>query len=327
MRAIFLWISFCIAGCDEPPPPDPRPAGGTTPELVYARGRDALATEGITTLRWGLTPFVSTTSVATQNRPTLELVATRLGVPIDIVVADNYGDLETKLLEGEIDVATMSPYAYVQAKRMSSDIQVFATHISDGAETYGGYIVTHETREVHTVKDVRGLKFAYVDPRSSSGWLFPASRLLDAGIHPVDDVDGMFYGSHAAVIQAVVSGRADVGATYGGALEQGRSRIPGAENLRIIARTQRIPFDAYVARAGLPGAGRDAIQAALASVSTRDSAGRNALSSFRNINGFMPALDPHYKGVRTVDEEVSAALEASGNALPPLLPIEPPASP
>ena len=72
---------------------------------------------------------------------------------------------------------------------------------------------------------------------------------------------------------------------------------------------------------------RYAIQAALASVSTRDSAGRNALSSFRNINGFMPALDPHYKGVRTVDEEVSAALEASGNALPPLLPIEPPASP
>jgi phosphate/phosphite/phosphonate ABC transporter binding protein len=302
------------------PSANPREA---EPEIIYARGREALAVEGITSLRWGLTPYVSATSVQDQYRPTLALVASRIGIPIEISVGESYSDLEQLLVRGQIDIATMSPYAYVRAKELVPEIQVFATHISGGSETYGGYIVAREDSQIHTIRDVAGHRFAFVDPRSSSGWLFPASRLLDSGMHPVDDVSGVFYGSHAAVIKAVVQGKAEVGATYGGALEQGRGSIPGAKSLRIVARTKRIPFDAYVVRAGMHRAARDALQLALGSVSTRDSVGREALSPLLGLNGFMQASDSHYKGVRAVDAEVRAALEASGSGLPATAPPPP----
>jgi phosphonate transport system substrate-binding protein len=295
-------------------------AGVPEPELVFARGRQSLAAEGTTRLRWGLTPFISATSVKEQYQPTLNLVSSRIGIPIEITVGTSYANLEQLLLEGQIDVATMSPYAYVRAKELAPDIQVFATHISGGSETYGGYLVAREDREIHTVKDVKNQRFAFVDPRSSSGWLFPASRLLDAGVHPVDDVESMFYGSHSAVIQAVVRGHADVGSTYAGALIDGRGSIPGAESLKIVARTQRIPFDAYVVRTGFPRAARDALQLALGSVSTRDSVGRDALAPLLGLNGFMPAMDSHYRAVRAVDAEVRVALETSGTGLPPTAP-------
>ena len=322
MRAALL-VALLGLSCQGDPGPSTK-ARVPEPELIFARGRQALAAEGTTRLRWGLTPFISVTSVEQQYRPTLALVSSRLGLPIEIQVGESYSDLEQRLLDGSIDVATMSPYAYVRAKELAPDIQVFATHISRGSETYGGYLVAREDREVHTVQDTKNQRFAYVDPRSSSGWLFPASRLLDAGIHPVDDVEGMFYGSHSAVIEAVVRGEAVVGATYAGALVEGRGSIPGAEMLKIVARTQRIPFDAYVVRAGFPRAARDALQVALGSVSTRDSVGREALAPLLGLNGFMPAMDSHYRRVYAVDAEVRAALETSKSGLPPTAPPEPP---
>ena len=45
------------------------------------------------------------------------------------------------------------------------------------------------------------------------------------------------------------------------------------------------------------------------------------------LNGFMPVIDSHYKGVRAVDADVRTSLELSGSGLPPTLPPEPEPSP
>ncbi len=319
MTTLVLGLLLGLACHSEPGPKVGHKYRRNDPEVQYARGREALTSEGITRIRWGITPFVSATSVKSEWSPTLSLISSKLGMPIDTEVGDGYADLEERLLSGQIDVAIMSPYAYVQAKKIAPGLQVFATHISGGSETYGGYLVTRGDQSLDSVESLKKRRFAYVDPRSSSGWLFPASRLLDAGIHPVEDVQGHFYGSHAAVIEAVVNGQADVGATYDGALVQGRGSIVGADSLRIIARTHRIPFDAYVVRADFPPAARTALQVAMSSISTRDAVGREALAPLLSMNGFMAITDSHYKMVRTVDSEVRAAIEASGTGLPSII--------
>ncbi len=315
MTGIFLLSLFWA--CESPQYTARSRVRPRDPELIYSRGREALTELGITRLRWGLTPFVSATTIEQQYRPTLELVSKRLGVPIDIVVGESYADIEQQLLNGSIDIAAMSPYAYVRAKAAEPDIQVFSTHISGGTETYGAYIVATENGPIKTLQDTVGKPFAYVDERSSSGWLFPAARMLDANIHPAKDVQGAFYGSHAAVIEAVISGEVAAGATYDGALAEGRGSIPKADTLRIIARTKRIPFDAYVFRSGFTRQVHEAMQEALSSVSTRDAVGRKALAPLLGINGFMPTVDGHYKTVREVEAQVRKALDEQGSPLPP----------
>ena len=60
---------------------------------------------------------------------------------------------------------------------------------------------------------IYGHTMAYVAQGSASGWLFPASRLLEEGIHPLDDVVPVWAGDHNEVINKVKSGEAHAGAT------------------------------------------------------------------------------------------------------------------
>ena len=114
----------------------------------------------------------------------------------------------------------------------------------------------------------------------------------------------------------IASGEVDAGATYNAALSEGRGRIPGANNLRVIARTERIPYDAYVVRSGFPVKAILGLQKALSSVSTRDSKGRKALAPLGDINGFIRTDNTHYRSVREIEARVQSLLELPGGRLP-----------
>jgi phosphate/phosphite/phosphonate ABC transporter binding protein len=317
---VWLLTLLLILGCEDRPETARTRIDRVSAEVMYSQAREALLQAGIRELTWAVTPFVSTTSVDEQYRPTINLVSQRLGIPMNILVGESYADVEHLLLSGEADIAVMSPYAYVQAKAQVPDIQVFATHIANGTESYGAYILARTDSDIQNLNDIKGKRFAFVDPRSTSGWLFPASRMMDEGINPLKDIEGHFYGNHQRVIEAIVSGEVAAGSTYDGALATGRGNIAGAGNLEVIARTQRIPYDAYVLRTGIPKGVILGLQKALSSVSTRDPGGRSALAPLMDINGFIQADNADYKSVRAVDRRVRQLLELGGT-LPTAIPL------
>ena len=315
---IWLWLSACS---NEKPEAVRSRIFQMPASEMYKQTRNALQEEGIDHLVWGLTPFVSAEGVDEQYRPTISIVSEKLGIPIHMRAGEDYQDVENMLINGTVDIALMSPYAYVRAKAESPDIRVFATHIAKGTESYGAYILTREDSPIRTLSELRGKSFGFVDPRSSSGWLFPISRMMDDEINPIRELKGRFYGSHERVIRAIANGEVSAGATYDGALADGRGRIPGANNLRVIARTERIPYDAYVLRAGFPEEAVLGIQKALSTVSTRDARGRTALAPLVDINGFIWAEDSHYRSVRMIEEKVQRLLELPGGKLPEFVQI------
>lgn len=320
---MFWLILLGILGCriDEP---EVRGTIAQTPaRQMYTEAHDALRAAGIEKLTWGVTPYVTSSGhLEDRYRPMLKMVSERISTPIDAVAGENYEDVETLLLSGQIDLAVMSPYAYVRAHAKDNNIRAIVSHIANGTESYGAYILTREDSPIQKLADLRDKRFGFVDQRSSSGWLFPASRLLDEGINPLTDIKGRFYGNHARVIAAIASGEVDAGATYNAALKEGRGAIPGAKNLRVIARTERIPYDAYVVRSGFPVEAILGLQKAISSVSTRDSAGRRALESLSDINGFIRVDDSHYRRVRDTEDRVRSLLDLPGGKLPDPMPAQ-----
>lgn len=315
-------VLLSLLGCRD----DQTTARGTiaqTPaNVVYEQTRDALQAAGITKLTWAVTPYMTSSGeVEERHRPMLDMVAERISTPIDVVAGQSYEDVETLLLTKAIDIAVMSPYAYVRAHAKDPSIRAIASHIANGTESYGAYILTREESTIQELADLKGRRFGFVDQRSSSGWLFPASRMLDEGINPLTDLNGHFYGNHARVIAAIASGEVDAGATYNAALKEGRGAIPGAKNLRVIARTERIPYDAYVVRSGFPAEAILGLQKAISSVSTRDSAGRKALDPLSDINGFIRVDDTHYRQVRDTEDRVRSLLNLPGGKLPDPIPV------
>ena len=66
------------------------------------------------------------------------------------------------------------------------------------------------------IEDAKGKRMAFVDPASTSGFLFPASYLKEQGsstIRPSSHRQ-IFAGSHDGAIRAVYDGDVDVAAVY-----------------------------------------------------------------------------------------------------------------
>ena len=49
----------------------------------------------------------------------------------------------------------MSPYAYVRAHAKDNNIRAIASHIANGTESYGAYILTREDSSIRTLTDLR----------------------------------------------------------------------------------------------------------------------------------------------------------------------------
>ena len=277
----------------------------TPPTQVFEKGRQALDDAKVTTLRWGLTPYMAPEELKKNYRPIADFVGDRLGLSVELVMGENYADLEQRIVEGSVDVAVVSPYSYVRAKKREPGILPFASHIARGSASYGAYIIVNEESDIETLAELKGQSFAFVDRRSTSGWLFPAVRMLDEGIHPERDLDERFVKTHNAVYDAVVEGRVEGGATYDGALRQGRDRRRDGRGVRVIAKAPRIPHEAYVLREGLPIEVADALGAALFEISTGTRKGRELLAPMLRINGFVQVEDSHYDVVREVEEKAN----------------------
>jgi phosphate/phosphite/phosphonate ABC transporter binding protein len=275
--------------------------------VLFERGRSALEAAGVETLRWGMTPYMAPQELKAAYDPITAFVGDRLGIGVELVMGENYEDLEQRIVRGEVDVAIVSPYSYVRAKKRAPALSVFASHIARGSPNYGAYIVVSEDSDIESLAELKGEKFGFVDKRSTSGWLFPAFRMLEEGIHPERDLEEVFLQTHDKVYDAVVEGRVAGGATYDGALRQGRGRRKDGRGVRVIAKAPRIPHEAYVLREGLPQSVADALGAALSEISTGTRKGRRLLAPMLRINGFMQVDDSHYDVVRQVEAEAEKA--------------------
>jgi phosphate/phosphite/phosphonate ABC transporter binding protein len=305
MTRLLIFISM-LACAPDPVVESSAPDEKIDLDILSSQLRGELESRGLESLSWAITPFRGSEGGSNPYIPLVQSVSERLGIPIELEVGKDYADLESRIVLGQVDLAVLGPYSYVRARKRAEGIQVFASHISRGNITYGAYIISLADGPIQSLDDIRGGRMAFVDKRSASGWLFPAARFLDEGIHPIDDLQHHFHGNHESVVNAVVAGEADAGATYSDVLLD-LQRDQQTE-LHIVAKGALIPHDAYVLRAGLPAIVGEAVGMAMSEISTRDEVGRSILAPLWPINGFIAVDDGHFERVRIVHAQVEAAL-------------------
>jgi phosphate/phosphite/phosphonate ABC transporter binding protein len=308
-RSVLLGLIGSLLACEPSlPEPSQSPPPVIDRDALIEEARNTLAEAGVTELRWGVTPYVLPEKVISAYVPMTVKISRALGVEAGVVLADTYENLEDKMLAGEIDVGVMTPYSYVRTHDRNPKVRVFASHIARGSVSYGSYIVAREDGPVRSLEDVRGRKFAFVSKASTSGFLFAASRMLDAKLHPLEDVQPVFLGSHDAVLRAVADGVVDAGATYDGAIVDSLQALGSAVSFRVLAKGPRIPHDPYVVGPTLPDVVQDALALLFTDISTQTEEGRSLLAPFLRINGFVRVDNSHYDVIRSVQEQVVAAL-------------------
>jgi phosphate/phosphite/phosphonate ABC transporter binding protein len=270
----WLVLAFLIAGLTTRP----------------AAGRD---------LKFGFTPFLSEADMQGEYEPLMTYLSDSIGQKVVLYVAKDYGDLRTQMEAGSVDIGSFSPFAYVDAAR-GGKIRIIGQSLIDDASTYRGAIVARKDSGLNALADLKGKRFAFVDPKSASGYVYPRAMLIEKGMAPDTYFkETIFAGSHDKVIADVLDGRADAGAIYENALGIAKAEGVPTENLVTIASTEPIPHDAITVRVGLEESLTKKIQTALVELD-KSEAGRRLIANSKpkKLTGYVIAKDSQFDVVR-----------------------------
>ena len=252
-------------------------------------------------LTFGMQPQWSREQMQRMFGPLMRYLSEKTGHEFRLRVTEDYGALLDEMNSGLIDIGKFSPYGYVLAKKTNA-VRLFATELTNGRPWYRGYVIVRKDSGLRSIDDLRGKRFSYTDPNSTSGFIYPRALLVERGIDPNGFFKEVHYaGSHDVCIRGVAGGKIDAGATWDVALEdESDSKLLGVngDELAIIHRTEKIPNDGYAARAGLDEAVVDEIQRALLELSRDKKKLGEVIDWKTRIDGFVPGDDAAYEVVR-----------------------------
>ncbi len=167
-----------------------------------------------------------------------------------------------------------------------------------GSPFYRGQIMVRADSGIQDLAGLRGKRFAFVDPASTSGHLYPKTLLMSQGFDPEHFFKKIvFVGSHNAVVLSIYKGEVDGGAAYDGSRAAVAKVFPDVfDKVNVIAYTKEIPNDTVSVRKGLSGDLKMRIRDGLKKVS-RSPQGSKVLKQLYGISGFTD-LDGLFDPVR-----------------------------
>ncbi len=252
-------------------------------------------------LRIGLTPVFldDQASFTARWRHWLE---ERIGRPVSFVQRGNYREVVDLVRGGKIDFAWLCGYPYVRHRR---EMRLVAVPLWRGQPRYQSYLIADARNiGIRSLSDLRGTVFAYSDPDSNSGFLYPQYSLMQAGHNPATYFSRTFFTwAHRKVVEAVSIGLASGGAVDGYVWEMLAETHPElARGTRVIEKSPFLGYPPFVARHDIPEGDLKRFRAVLQGMPD-DAAGAALLERLR-IDGFVPGSPDLYDGIARMADKV-----------------------
>jgi len=190
------------------------------------------------------------------------------GVDVRPRGVSSYARLMEQLTARTMDLVWLPPVPALQATARGVVVPVVLP-VRDGHSFYHAALFTRRETGLAEPRDLAGVTAAWVDPESAAGYLIVRAHLAHQGVD-LRRAFGrdLFLGSHDAVAEAVMSGRADVGATFAYFDERGRVKRAGwgTAPAQVVTRAGPIPNDIIAARADCSSLVVRLVQSALVDV-------------------------------------------------------------
>lgn len=289
-----------------------------------------------TSIVFGAVPAEASSSLEADFDTTRAILIDELGLDgIEFFQATDYAGIIEAIIAGRVDVAQFGGFAYVIATGNGADVSVAGvmTNGPDVEPGYRSYGVTQADSDIASIEDFAGRTVCFVDPGSTSGFLFPSEGLLAAGIDPSEttsDIVPTFAGGHDAAAISVANGDCDAGFAYDamvtdqltasgdvtGVIDtvEDENINPDDANLKIVWKSQVIAGAPMAIRNSLPTSFVEAFQEVVTTKVNVDWAVANGYCtgtaedndcSFADEDdtwGFVSKDDSFYDGIRQVCE-------------------------
>lgn len=272
-----------------------RAALGAALALTVCAGLPQQASAQPQALTIGLIPAEDAQAMIESSRQVLDALQQQLGMPVKPFVATDYNGVIEALRAKKLDVAYLGPFSYVLASSVA-EVEAFSVAVTKktGQSAYRSLILARKDSGLRSVAELKGRNFAFVDPSSASGHLFPKAGLRQTGLDP-DAYFGrvVFSGSHDASILAVANRKVDAAAVadriFNSAVAKGTVK---PDDFVVLWSSRPIPESPMVWRKDLDPALKEKLARALANLKEVKWGDQGVL------NGFQPTSDAAYDVVR-----------------------------
>lgn len=274
-----------------------------------AGGSDAKGEANPKALVFGFVPSVEADKIAKDAQPMADFLTKELGMPVTTFTSTEYSGLIEAMGSGKVDIGSLTPLGYVLAKNQNYAEVILKTK-RKGSLTYHGMFVARADSGIKSIEDAKGKRMAWVDPQSTSGYLFPAAYLKEKGHDPASFfAQTTFAGSHDGAVRAVYNGDVDVAAVYEDARNKVEAEYPDVKTKVVkIGQTDEIPNDTISVRPTLDPALIAKIKAAFLKYANTPE-GKQTLETVYEVDGMVEAKDADYDPVRVVAKSMDIKLK------------------
>ena len=234
-------------------------------------------------------------------KPMLTWLGDQVGCRFDFIGAETYEEMIKMVADGKVQLAGLGPVPYVAAKRQNPGIKLLLTELrldqdKKLADSYRGYILVLKTRkDINTLKDLRGKKFAFVNRNSTCGYRYPNALMRQKGIKPNKYFSKVYsLGSHPRVTDAIAAGSVEAGATW--YYNWSRAKAKHGDVFKQILETPPVPNLTIVAHPSLPDEICAKIQRVLPTIDP-------SLLKGLPTCGFVVRPDSFYDGIRLLVDQ------------------------
>lgn len=187
------------------------------------------------TLRIGVGAILSPQGTALSYQPLIDYLGRRMGKPAILVQRKTYQELNDLLIRNVVDLGFICTGAYAEGARNGAMSLLVVPQIN-GKTTYRAFVIVPAASSAREVADLRGKVFAFTDPLSNTGYLYPLSLLQGMGQQPETFFGRtIFTYSHDRSMAAVLEGIAD-----GASVDSLVYEFAGKRNPEITRRTKVI---------------------------------------------------------------------------------------
>ena len=260
-------------------------------------------------IKMGFVPLKNSEKLVEDLKPISDYLSERLGVKVEAFTASNYIGVVEGLGSGSVDFGIIPPFSSLLAQKQSSAKPILTSKGKTGKPGYTAELYVRKDSGIKSLQDVKGKKVAFVDPSSSSGYIYPGAMLVEAGLNLDKDISYQFSGGHDKSLQLLLNKDVDVIATFDGVEERYAKDFPQAKtDIQKLATSDMIPGVMVTTSSKMDKELQEKLEKALLDVEN-DPKMKELFTKMFSITGFTDVDQDAYKKVEATAKVMNVDLD------------------
>ncbi len=257
------------------------------------------------TVRIGVASMITPVEAVKYYQDIVDYIGERLGIPVEMVHRRTYDEMDKLLEKGHVQAAFICSAPYVKNRR-AFGVELLVAPEVRGSVFYHSYIIVHRDSPIKSFEDLRGKTFAFTDPKSNSGRLYPVYILARMGYRPEKFFSRYIYSySHNKSIELVAKRKVDAAAVESLVYEYMKLKgSPYVFQTKVIDKSPPFGIPPFVVSPKTPLFVKEKLKEILLNMH-KDPKGRTILQQMF-IDRFVEVPDSNYDSIRKMEAFVEA---------------------